>query len=181
MLLVARDKVDGPSEKDLMACRFAGRDPTVEVGWNIDATEREGTTMIATDQGANAVQEPARLRRATDDRMLFGVCGGLGRYLGVDPVLVRIIFVLLAVFGGSGVLLYLIGLVAIPEERSDESARAGASPTAIASGPGVVIGAALVALGFLLLAGRVVPAFADLFGPLVLITGGVLIILGGRR
>lgn len=138
--------------------------------------------MIATDQGDHAVQVRAPLRRTTDDRMLFGVCGGLGRYLGVDPALVRIIFVLLAVFGGSGVLLYVIGLVAIPEERPEESAaRAGASTPALASGPGVVIGAALVALGFLLLAGRVIPAFADLFGPLVLITGGVLIILGGRR
>lgn len=136
--------------------------------------------MTATDEGAPPIEERALLRRTTDDRMLFGVCGGLGRYLGVDPVLVRITFVLLAVFGGSGVLLYLVGLIAIPEERPDEPVHPGTRIT-LASGPGVVVGAVLVVLGFLLLASRVIPAFGDLFGPMVLIAAGVLVILVGRR
>lgn len=136
--------------------------------------------MTATDEGAPPIEERALLRRTTDDRMLFGVCGGLGRYLGVDPVVVRITFVLLAVFGGSGVLLYLVGLIAIPEERPDEPVRPG-TRTTLASGPGVVVGAVLVVLGFLLLASRVIPVFGDLFGPMVLIAAGVLIILVGRR
>lgn len=52
--------------------------------------------------------------------MIAGVAGGLGRYLGIDPVIIRIAFVVLAVSGGSGVLLYLIGMIAIPEERPGE-------------------------------------------------------------
>ena len=49
-----------------------------------------------------------RLMRAEEGRMIAGVCVGLGRYLGVDPTIVRIIFVLLALFAAGGVLLYLI-------------------------------------------------------------------------
>jgi phage shock protein C len=124
-------------------------------------------------------EERAVLRRSRENRVLFGVCGGLGRYLGIDPVLVRIAFVLLAVFGGSGVLLYLIGLIAIPSEAPGETVPAGNA--AAGNGAVVVIGAVLIAVGSLLLAGRVIPAFGDLIAPLVLLSVGVLVLLAGRR
>jgi len=60
------------------------------------------------------------LRRTRDDRVIGGVCGGLGRYLGVDPVLMRIAFVILAFAGGGGILVYLIAWVLIPAERPGE-------------------------------------------------------------
>jgi phage shock protein C len=119
------------------------------------------------------------LRRSREDRVLFGVCGGLGRYLGIDPVLVRIAFVLLAIFGGAGLLLYLIGLIAIPAAASGEAVPAGTATAA--SGPAVIIGAVLIAAGSLMLAGRIIPAFGDLMAPLVLVAVGVLVILAGRR
>ncbi|HZD79229.1 MAG TPA: PspC domain-containing protein, partial [Actinomycetota bacterium] len=51
-------------------------------------------------------RQPTRsLRRSRSDRVIAGVCGGIGWYLGVDPVLIRIAFVVLTVAGGSGVLL----------------------------------------------------------------------------
>ena len=53
--------------------------------------------------------------------MLGGVAGGLARYFGVDPMIVRIAFVVLTVFGGAGIPLYLAGLLLIPEEGSDQS------------------------------------------------------------
>ncbi len=52
---------------------------------------------------------PKVLRRSRDDRVIAGVCGGLGRYLGIDPVVVRLAALVLVVAGGTGVLLYLIG------------------------------------------------------------------------
>ena len=61
------------------------------------------------------------LRRSLDDRMLAGVAGGLARYFGVDAVIVRIAFVVLALFGGTGIALYLAGLLLIPDEGSDQS------------------------------------------------------------
>jgi phage shock protein PspC (stress-responsive transcriptional regulator) len=61
------------------------------------------------------------LYRSRDDRMLAGVAGGLGRYLGVDPTVVRIILVVLLVVGGAGLPLYLAGWLLIPEEGCDQS------------------------------------------------------------
>jgi phage shock protein C len=55
-----------------------------------------------------------KLVRTSDERMIGGVCGGLGRYLNVDPVLVRLVFVILTLSGGSGPLLYLLLLILMP-------------------------------------------------------------------
>lgn len=63
------------------------------------------------------VESRQPLRRSRDDKVLAGVCGGLGKYLGVDPVWLRIAFVALALGGGSGLLLYFIAVLAIPEEE----------------------------------------------------------------
>ncbi|REF37398.1 PspC domain-containing protein [Thermasporomyces composti] len=59
-----------------------------------------------------------KLVRTKNDRMIAGVCGGLARYAGLDPVLVRLLMVGLVLFGGSGVLLYLAGWIIIPEEET---------------------------------------------------------------
>ena len=67
--------------------------------------------------------QPARvlLRRSYEDRMLGGVAGGLAHYFGVDAMIVRIAFVVLTLFGGAGIPLYLAGLLLIPDEGSDQS------------------------------------------------------------
>jgi phage shock protein C len=67
--------------------------------------------------------QPARvlLRRSYEDRMLGGVAGGLAQYFGVDAMIVRIAFVVLTLFGGAGIPLYLAGLLLIPDEGSDQS------------------------------------------------------------
>ena len=61
------------------------------------------------------------LRRPFAGRMLAGVAAGVARYLGVDEIIVRIAFVVLTLFGGAGIPLYLAGLLLIPEEGSDQS------------------------------------------------------------
>jgi phage shock protein PspC (stress-responsive transcriptional regulator) len=72
------------------------------------------------ERPTHGTPEHVLLRRSYDDRMLGGVAGGLARYLGVDTMIVRIAFVVLTVFG-PGVLLYLAGLLLIPDEGSDQS------------------------------------------------------------
>ena len=64
--------------------------------------------------------ETRLLRRSRTDKVIGGVCGGLGRYLGVDPVLLRIAFVVLAVAGGSGILLYIVAWILIQEEAEGD-------------------------------------------------------------
>ena len=57
-----------------------------------------------------------RLTRVENGKMLCGVCAGLGQYFNIDPTLVRLGFVILACFGGSGILAYLASAIIIPKE-----------------------------------------------------------------
>lgn len=67
------------------------------------------------------MSEVKRLYRSRDDRMIAGVAGGLGKHFGMDPTIVRILFVVIA-FGtfGTGVLAYLIMAIVVPEEPMGE-------------------------------------------------------------
>lgn len=65
------------------------------------------------------------LRRRHSHRMLGGVAAGIADYFDIDPVLVRIAFVVLAVLGGSGILLYLLGWLLIPAEDSGRAVAQG--------------------------------------------------------
>ena len=57
-----------------------------------------------------------KLVRPRDDRMIAGVCAGFARYLNVDPVLVRLLMVVLVLFAGTGIVVYLAGWILMPEE-----------------------------------------------------------------
>jgi phage shock protein C len=57
-----------------------------------------------------------KLYRSNTNRMLGGVCGGLGEYFDIDATIVRLIFVLLTLAGASGVLIYIIMLIVVPNE-----------------------------------------------------------------
>lgn len=58
-----------------------------------------------------------RLFRSTRNRVLGGVCGGFAQYFNIDPVLVRIIFVLLMLFSGVGILIYIISWILMPASQ----------------------------------------------------------------
>lgn len=64
-------------------------------------------------------QKTSKLFRSSDDRVLGGVCSGLGKFFQVDASIVRLIFVLIAIFGGGGILLYMILWLIIPSDSSD--------------------------------------------------------------
>jgi phage shock protein PspC (stress-responsive transcriptional regulator) len=63
----------------------------------------------------------AALRRPVQGSVVAGVAAGLARYLGVDVMIIRLAFVVLIIFGGAGIPLYLAGLLLIPEEGSGQS------------------------------------------------------------
>ena len=60
--------------------------------------------------------EPKRLYRSRKERIIGGVCGGLGNYFNVDPVIMRLIWAVLFFFGGIGLLAYIIAWIIVPEE-----------------------------------------------------------------
>jgi phage shock protein C len=121
-----------------------------------------------------------RVRRSRQDRVIGGVCGGLGQYLRVDPVLLRIAAVALALSGGLGILAYIIAWIVIPEETGAEPVRAGRSDNR--HGLAVAVGAGLVGLGALLLVREWVPWFsAAFFWPAVVVAVGVAVLASAKR
>jgi len=60
-----------------------------------------------------------KLQRSRGEAMIGGVCGGLGDYFGIDPTVVRLAFVLLALLGGHGLLIYLILWIVMPRQPVD--------------------------------------------------------------
>ncbi len=57
-----------------------------------------------------------RLYRSRDDRVIAGVCSGLGKYLDVDPVIIRLIWAATILLAGAGIFLYIVAWIIIPEE-----------------------------------------------------------------
>lgn len=72
------------------------------------------------------MQNQRNLRRSQSDRVISGLCGGLGTFFGVDATLFRVLFVLLALAGGGGLILYLVMTLVVPAEGA---ADAGAGET----------------------------------------------------
>ena len=144
-----------------------------------------------------------RLYRSRGDRMLFGVAGGMARYLSLDPSLVRIVWALLVIAGGAGILLYIIAAIVIPEEPEGYVSPPGSAPTlgaggtssahgtgvgpsaaaSRASGSGaVVIGVVLVLIGGWLLLQRFIPQLdADVVWPVALLLLGGALVIGALR
>jgi phage shock protein C len=63
-----------------------------------------------------AMDPTRKLYRSRTNRKLAGVCGGLAQYFNIDATLIRVLFVLLAVLGGSGLVLYVAMWIIVPKE-----------------------------------------------------------------
>jgi phage shock protein C len=60
--------------------------------------------------------ETRKLYRSRSNRQIAGVCGGLAEYFNLDATLLRVLFIVLAVLGGSGIVLYLAMWIIVPRE-----------------------------------------------------------------
>lgn len=146
------------------------------------------------------------LYKSRKDKMLAGVCGGLAEYFEVDPVLVRIIFVVFTIFGGFAVLAYIIGAIIIPYsplEPGELAAAASPSPapppppappasaTPAHNNGALIVGVILMVLGAYFLM-RNIPLFHDFYwwvhwhihdyiAPVILIMIGTALLIKGTR
>jgi phage shock protein PspC (stress-responsive transcriptional regulator) len=106
----------------------------IEAGPDVKGTS--SSAGAAADAGKTPDQEagtpggtPRRLYRINEGAMIAGVCNGLAAYFGIDPTLVRLAFAFLGIFWGTGVLVYIIMAVVVPEARSpQEKAAASGFP-----------------------------------------------------
>ena len=92
--------------------------------------EKNASGEKSTDEesGETYGRAPRRLYRVQEGAMLAGVCNGIAAYIGIDPSLVRLGFVLLTIFWGTGLLLYVVMAFVMPEAKSPEE-KAAASGT----------------------------------------------------
>jgi len=129
-----------------------------------------------------------RLYRSRTDYWIAGVCGGLGRYFGVDSNPIRLGFVALAAWNGLGVLLYLVTVLIVPEEPLEETAPGlEAVPPPPARAPAPHESRRMRMLGWLLILGGAylllrnlhlfVPIVQDQVFPVLLILGGLVLLL----
>jgi phage shock protein C len=149
-----------------------------------------------------------RLYRSRTDRFLGGVCGGIGKYLAIDPTIIRLIFLVLLFTQGFGFLIYLILWILLPVEGGAETSTGsvgdrlgegmkgvGEDIRNVAQTPhpqaGLWFGAGLVVLGVVLFAERL----GEMLGlgwltqwvnwstlwPILIIVLGVALILRGSR
>lgn len=66
--------------------------------------------------------EYRKLYRSRSERMIAGVCGGLGEYFGIDPTLMRVLFVAATLFGfGAGPIIYLALMIIVPNEPVEQA------------------------------------------------------------
>src|SRR5689334_108791 len=135
-----------------------------------------------------------RLYRSRNDRMLFGVAGGMADWLDIDPAIVRLVWALLILAGGVGLLLCIVAAIVIPEApigaATAGTVGAGADPAGLAStGPrpmrrgsgnaAMVFGLILVVLGAWFLLRRFMPALdMSWVMPGALIVIGLVLIVG---
>jgi phage shock protein PspC (stress-responsive transcriptional regulator) len=127
--------------------------PSPPPGWGPDTGDRLAARLRA-------------LRRSRNDRVVAGVCGGVARGLGIDALLLRVLVVVLTIFGGAGVVLYALGWLLLPVDDGEPSlgtqvahrhtARPSSQKTLLA-----IVLAAAVTLG-------VLSAFRSWDGPLLL-------------
>ena len=188
---------------NLDVSRDTSPSPITTQGTSLNPSIITGTSSPNVEAGTGN-----KLYRSRTDSMLGGVCGGLARYLGLDPVVVRLTFVVLVLAGfGTGLLIYLIMWLVVPLEgqggsvplaqtmhsSSDEIARSAQSfgndlgqGTDARGQLALLVGAALLLLGLIFLAQNLFGWWLPWLGmgtlwPLLLIVAGIALVLRRSR
>ncbi len=122
-----------------------------------------------------------RLYKSSSNRIISGVCGGVGEYFGINPVTVRVIWILAVLFLGTGILAYLAAMILIPKNKNDKSVEnyKNAKPA---------IGLILILFGVILLSQEYWMPFSwdgffgyEMMPAIGLILLGIFVILAGRE
>lgn len=152
------------------------------------------------------MEQEKRLYRSRTDTVIAGVSGGLGRYFDIDPLLFRVLFVVLTFLAAGGLIIYIIFWIAMPEEpydfyrrnsnfnqqttmeneNSDQSSKRDYQNKPYYHKPkndgGLVVGIILIVLGGMFLIDRLIPriSFGDMW-PVLLIMVGIIIIVSQAK
>ncbi len=125
-----------------------------------------------TDTTRTRTSRPTRLQRSRKDRVLTGVAGGLGTHLGINPWWFRFAFLILAFFGGFGLVVYLAAWLVIPDEGQEDPIISNWLGHVDTSDAGTIFGLVLVGAAAVI----VLTQFADISGTLVV--AAILFVVG---
>jgi phage shock protein PspC (stress-responsive transcriptional regulator) len=95
------------------------KEASEEAGTETGAGAEEKTKDETREEKRTIYTAKRRLTKSKKDRMLFGVCGGLGEYFDIDPTFIRLAFAALAL-QGFGIIIYIILAIIMPSEKSVE-------------------------------------------------------------
>lgn len=147
------------------------------------------------------MKEEKKLLRSKSDYVLAGVCGGLANYLAIDPIVIRLIFIILTFGGGSGIIIYILLALVLPNEEGESKAtKRGENFEEMANTMGQrvktlaeefkneprqgksghsIVALGLILLGVLLLSNQLMPNWFrwDIFWPMAVILAGVYLLL----
>ncbi len=143
------------------------------------------------------MEKNKRLYRSSKSKVFGGVAGGIAEYFDIDPIIIRILFLVIALAGGGGAIVYLIMWIAIPLEPftpftmnnsapySDNATQTGSETgssdfTNTVTDPkrgGLIGGIILISIGLMFFAARVLPNinFQQLWPLVLVVIGGILI------
>lgn len=157
--------------------------------------EHKKVEMVTHKEHKEKKEAPKRLYRSKDNQMIAGVCAGLGDYFNIDPTVIRLIFVLATIFGGYGIVAYIILWIVLPEESSQhigseetvkknvaemrtkaEGFAASLRSDSKESRTRLIIGFILIGLGVVFFLDNFGIFKADIFWPLILVVIGLLIL-----
>lgn len=150
------------------------------------------------------MEKNKQLYRACKNRVIAGVAGGMGEYFNIDPVLIRLIFVLLSIPGGAGIIIYIIAWIIIPEDPACASGKTAADEIkekanqfakdieenvrSVKSNPDghlpgrIIAGLVIMAIGILFLLQTVFNFNAwSLFWPIILVIVGLALIFRSKK
>ena len=122
-----------------------------------------------------------KLYRSRNDIWIAGVCGGLGSYLGIDPTIVRLFFVLLFFAGGSGLLIYILLALVMPRAPEGEELPHAVVPLGENPQAALIVGIVLIVFGAFFFLGNLDIQWlhwmrmGNLWPLLLVIAGGVLL------
>lgn len=159
-------------------------------------TESNETPVEATPVSTSTNQPTEkRLTKSRTDRIICGVCSGLAEYFGVDPIIVRVLFILFTLTAGTGVLVYIVLCLVMPEADATTGTVTPSTPEEIHArwqNTQILIGMVVIAFGLFLFAGNfglldigaVISTFLKSLWPVFIIVLGILILqrsFNGRK
>lgn len=119
MAEIFRERVSSPMRVitlDTVRAAMAQMGAPADFGERRDGAQSSGESGESAESPESAAENPRKLYRSRTERSIAGICGGLAEFFDADPTLIRLVTLLLILFGGLSIWIYIILWIVIPEQ-----------------------------------------------------------------